>query len=69
MCVCGWLGMSKLPKTSLLFLCNMSDKVDFLLTDKCESFLEIDTMNFDVDYQASPKFPKCQVYNAFTAPQ
>ena len=47
----------------------MSDKVDFLLTDKCESFLEIDTMNFDVDYQASPKFPKCQVYNAFTAPQ
>ena len=33
-------------------------KVDFLHADEHESFLQIDTMMFDGDGQASPKFPK-----------
>ena len=35
-----------------------NDEVDFLLTDKHESFLQIDTMIFDVDDKAFPKLPK-----------
>ena len=35
-----------------------SDEVDFLHADKHESFLLIDTLIFDGDAQASPKFPK-----------
>ena len=34
------------------------DKVDFLHADKHESFLQIDTMIFDGDGQAFPKFSK-----------
>ena len=34
------------------------DKVDFLHADKHESFLQIDTMIFDGDGQAFPKFTK-----------
>ena len=56
--------MPKLPKqTSSLFLCNIlrkkevSDEVDFYAV-KHESFLQIDTMIFDVDGQVFPKFPK-----------
>ena len=44
----------------------VSDEVDFLHADKHESFLQIDTMIFDGDGQAFPKFPKLQVYNVFT---
>ena len=36
----------------------VSDEVDFLHADKHESFLQIDTMIFDGDGQAFPKFPK-----------
>ena len=36
----------------------MKDEVDFLYTDKRESFLQIDTMIFDGDRQTFPKFPK-----------
>ena len=66
--------MSKLSKiTSLLFLCSilrkMGDVVDFLLADEHESFLQIDTMIFDGDDQAFPKFPKLQVCNVFTISQ
>ena len=35
-----------------------SDKVDFMHADKPESFQQIDTMIFDRDGQAFPKFPK-----------
>ena len=35
-----------------------SDEVDFLHADKHESFLLIDTLIFDGDAQAYPKFPK-----------
>ena len=44
---CLWPGMPKLPKISLLFLCNIlrkSDEVDFLHADKHESLLQIDSM-------------------------
>ena len=34
------------------------DEVDFLLTDKHERFLQTDTVIFDGDGQAFPKFPK-----------
>ena len=34
------------------------DKVDFLHADKHESFLQIDTMIFDGNGQAFPKFSK-----------
>ena len=34
------------------------DKVNFLLADKHQSFLQIDTMIFEDDGQALPKFPK-----------
>ena len=36
----------------------VSDKFDLLHAYKHESFLQIDTMIFDEDGQASPKFPK-----------
>ena len=36
----------------------MSGDVDFLLADKHESFLQIDTKIFDGDGQTFPKFPK-----------
>ena len=36
----------------------MSDKVDFLHVDKDENYLQTDTMTFDGDGQAFPKFPK-----------
>ena len=36
----------------------MSDEVNFLHVDKDQSFLQIDTMMFDGDVQAFPKFPK-----------
>ena len=44
----------------------VSDEVDFLHADKHESFLQIDTMIFDGDGQAFPKFPKLKVCNVFT---
>ena len=56
--------MPKLPKvTSLLFLCNFfkkeaSDEVDFLYVDKHESFPQIDSVIFERNGQAFPKFPK-----------
>ena len=37
---------------------NVSDEVDFLHADKYESFAQIDTIVFDGDGQALPKFPK-----------
>ena len=43
----------------------VSDEVDFLHVDKHESFLKIDTMIFNGDGQAFPKFPKLQVCNVF----
>ena len=67
--------MPKLSKiTSLLFLLEdlkkeVSDEVDFLHADKLERFLQIDTMTFDGDGQAFPKFPKLQVCNVFTISQ
>ena len=36
----------------------MSDQVDFVYVDKQESFQQIDTMIFDGDGQAFPKFPE-----------
>ena len=36
----------------------VSDEIDFLHTDKHESFLQIDTMNFAWDSQTFPRFPK-----------
>ena len=44
----------------------VSDKVDFLHTDKHESFLQIDSIIFDRDGQAFPNFPKLQFCNVFT---
>ena len=38
----------------------VSDEVDFLHTDKHKNFLKIDTMIFDGDGQAFPKFPKLE---------
>ena len=36
----------------------MSDEVDFLHEDMHETFLQMDTVIFDGDGQAFPKFPK-----------
>ena len=36
----------------------MSDEGDFLHADNHESFLKIDSMNFDGDGQVFPKLPK-----------
>ena len=44
----------------------VSDEVDFLLAYKHESFIQIDTMDFDEDGQGFAKFPKRKVYNFFT---
>ena len=42
----------------------MSDEVDFLHADNHESFLQIDTMIFDGDSQAFPRFSGLQcLYN------
>ena len=43
---------------SLQYLPEESDEVDYLHADKHESFLQIDTVIFDGDYQTFPKFPK-----------
>ena len=51
--------MLKLRKvTSLQYFQKVSDQVDFLHADKHGSFLQIDTVIFDGDGQAFPKFPK-----------
>ena len=52
--------MLKLPKVTSLqyFQKEVSDQVDFLHADKHGSFLQIDTMIFDGDGQAFPKFPE-----------
>ena len=42
------------------------DEVDFLHADKDENYLQIDTIIFDGNGQAFPKFPKLQVCNVFT---
>ena len=36
----------------------VSDEVDFLHADNDKNYLQIDTMIFDGDDQAFPKFPK-----------
>ena len=41
----------------------MRYEVDFLPTDKHESFLQVDSMILDVHSQACPKYPKYQVCN------
>ena len=64
--------MPKLLKitSSLIFLQYLKkevrDKVDFLHADKHENFLQIATMIFNENGQASPKFLKQQVCNVFT---
>ena len=63
--------MPKLPKIQICYLFEMSQGrsrlgLIFLHADKHESFLQIDTMIFDEDGQASPKFPKQKVCNVFT---
>ena len=47
----------------------VSDEVDFLHSDKHESFLQIDIMIIFVDRQAFPKFWRQQVCNVFTISQ
>ena len=37
---------------------NVKDEVDFLPTDKCERFLQVDIIILDVCGQASPNYPK-----------
>ena len=44
----------------------VNDEVDLVHTYKHERFLQIDTIIFDGDCQAFPKFPKQQVCNVFT---
>ena len=44
----------------------MNDEVDFLHADRDENNLQTDTMIFDGDGQAFPKFPREQVCNIFT---
>ena len=44
----------------------VSDEVDLFHTYKHESFLQINTMIFDGDGQAFPKFPKKKVFNVST---
>ena len=43
----------------------MSDEVDFLHADRDENNLQTDTMIFDGDGQAFPKFQREQVCNIF----
>ena len=56
--------MLKLPKTTSYFFAisskckKVSDEVELLHAYKHESFLQIDTLIFDDDGQAFPKFPK-----------
>ena len=42
------------------------DEVDFLHADRDKNYLQIDTMTFDGDGQAFPKFPKMKVCSVFT---
>ena len=43
----------------------MSDEVDFLYADSDENYQQTDTMTFDGNGQAFPKFPKYKVCNVF----
>ena len=44
----------------------VSDEIGFLLVDKHESSLQIDTIIFDGDGQTFLNFPKYQACNVFT---
>ena len=48
------------PKEQVCYFLKIevSDEVEFLHVDRHESFLEIDTIIFDGDLEAFPKFPK-----------
>ena len=43
----------------------ISKEVDFLPTDKCKSFLQVDSITLGLHSQACPKYPKHYVYNIF----
>ena len=45
------------------------DEVDFLPTDKCESFLQVNSITMGVQSQGCPKYPKQQAYNTFAISQ
>ena len=56
------------------YLCNISRKacgmkLIFLSADKCESFLQVDSISLGVHGQACPKYPRQQVYNVFAVSQ
>ena len=58
------------PAISLQYLKKeVNDEVNLLLADKHESFLQIDTIIFDGDGQAFPKFPKLHLCKVFTRSQ
>ena len=46
----------------------MGDIVDFLLADKHENFLQVDSFTLGLSSQACPKYPR-QVYNVFAVSQ
>ena len=55
-------GISKLPKISLHIFAISSEEhggeVDFLSTDKCKNFLQVDSITLGLHSQACPKYPK-----------
>ena len=54
------IAMPKLPKITGFAIIQeeVNDEVDFLRADERENSIQIDTVIFDRDAQAFPKFPK-----------
>ena len=51
-------GMPKVLKISLYIFAKAWDEVDFLLANKHESFLQVDSITLGLRSQACPKCPK-----------
>ena len=66
-------GIPKVPKIRSLHIFAIypekrGSQVGFLLANKHESFLQVDSITLGLRRHACPKYPK-QVYNIFVIPQ
>ena len=70
--VCESRHAQRTQNKKFTYLCNISRKawgVDFLPANKHEDFLQVDKIILGLHSQASPKYPKQQVYNILVISQ
>ena len=69
---CATKHAQRTQNKKFAYLCNISRKawgVDFLPANKHEDFLQVDKIILGLHSQASPKYPKQQVYNILVISQ